>query len=139
MANHIEIISRGFIVRDGEVLLCKLKVNENYFFPGGHVEYGENAEEALKRELKEEIGVEISGLNFWGICENTFVGPQGECQEMNVVFEAEVEKKEFTVLEEHMEFGWFPIDEIRSMNVLPESLKKEFLEWNKEKKVFYIK
>jgi ADP-ribose pyrophosphatase YjhB (NUDIX family) len=139
MPKNIEIISRGFIVKDGEVLLCKLKVNENYFFPGGHVEYGENAEEALKRELQEEIGVEISDIKFWGICENTFVGPQGECQEINIVFSAELAQKEFMVLEDHMEFGWFAVDDIASKNVLPESLREEFLEWNKGKKVFYIK
>ena len=138
MSKNIEIISRGFIVKDGEVLLCKLKANKNYFFPGGHQEYGESAEEALRREIKEEIGESLGGVTFWGICENTFLGPKGECQEINLVFEADMKEKEINVLEDHMEFGWFPIDEIKLMNVLPESLKKEFLEWNEEKKTFYI-
>ena len=30
-----------------------------YYPPGGHVEVGESEEEALKREIKEELGLEI--------------------------------------------------------------------------------
>lgn len=31
-----------------------------YTFPGGHVEVGESYEETLQREIKEELGIEIS-------------------------------------------------------------------------------
>jgi len=137
MSKNIEILARAFIVKDGEVLLCKVKSKDNYFFPGGHVEYGESVENALKRELREEIGKELEDINFIGICENTFQF-MGEHQEINLVFEAQMPGRDFSVLEDHMEFDWFPLDKIESMNVLPESLKKEFLEWVKDKKVFYI-
>lgn len=35
------------------------KVGEEYGFFGGGINEGENAEEALKREMKEELGIEI--------------------------------------------------------------------------------
>ena len=49
----------GIIMRDGKVLLCRRKPGQKYElrweFPGGKVEPGETHEEALVRELREEI------------------------------------------------------------------------------------
>ncbi len=44
----------------GEVLLAKRGIEPNkgkYDLPGGFVEYGENAENAVKREIHEELGL----------------------------------------------------------------------------------
>ena len=51
----------GLIVNDeGKVLLCDSHKWPNvYTVPGGHVELGETFEEALKREIKEEVGLDV--------------------------------------------------------------------------------
>ncbi len=51
----------GVIIKDGKILLIRrVKNGEEYFvFPGGGVEEGETQEEALKREMKEETGLDI--------------------------------------------------------------------------------
>jgi 8-oxo-dGTP pyrophosphatase MutT (NUDIX family) len=49
----------GFIVRDGEILVMSNKSNDKLWFPGGGVEIHEKLEEGLKREVKEETGLEI--------------------------------------------------------------------------------
>ena len=41
---------------DGKLVLCKHKVRDTYEFPGGHIEAGESAEDAARRELYEETG-----------------------------------------------------------------------------------
>lgn len=49
------------IFRDGQVLLiCRAKppLEGLWSLPGGHIELGEPAEEAARRELREETGVE---------------------------------------------------------------------------------
>lgn len=55
------------LVRDGKVLLVKRgrpPVQGLYAFPGGKVDPGESDEEAARRELLEETGLEADGLSF---------------------------------------------------------------------------
>ena len=53
----------ALIEENGKILVCQRMENDRFGsqweFPGGKVEKGEVKEEALKRELKEELGVEI--------------------------------------------------------------------------------
>jgi len=46
--------------------------------PGGHVRSNESMDEALKRELREELGIKVKGLKF--ICKNFYVASNGERQ-----------------------------------------------------------
>lgn len=50
------------MVRDGRVLICRRRADQahplKWEFPGGKVEAGESPEDALRRELWEELGIE---------------------------------------------------------------------------------
>ena len=56
-------VAAGVILQNGRILLAQRPPSdpmEDYWeFPGGKLEPGESPEEALTRELKEELGVEI--------------------------------------------------------------------------------
>ena len=65
-------VAVGVLLRpDGCFLLTSRpagKVYEGYWeFPGGKVEPGESVEEALRRELREEIGLEIGAVHPWKV------------------------------------------------------------------------
>jgi 8-oxo-dGTP diphosphatase len=65
-------VAVGVLLRaDGAFLLTSRpqgKVYEGYWeFPGGKVEPGESVEQALRRELQEEIGVTIGAVHPWKV------------------------------------------------------------------------
>ena len=64
-----EVAVGVLINAQGEFLLTSRpvgKVYEGYWeFPGGKLEAGETVEQALRRELQEEIGITIEGAQPW--------------------------------------------------------------------------
>ena len=65
-------VAVGVLIRaDGQFLLTSRpagKVYEGYWeFPGGKIEAGETVEQALRRELQEEIGITIAAARPWRI------------------------------------------------------------------------
>ncbi|MBN1977349.1 MAG: NUDIX domain-containing protein, partial [Anaerolineae bacterium] len=58
---------------EGKVLLVKsYKWPDQYVIPGGHIKLGEAMEEALKREMKEETGLDIYDIEHAWVGESVF-------------------------------------------------------------------
>ena len=49
-----------------------------FCLPGGHVKQHESKEEALRREMREELGIEVEKVKF--VCRNFYVASNGEKQ-----------------------------------------------------------
>lgn len=58
--------------------------------PGGFVDFNETLEEAVVRECREEIGVEITGVKFLCSAPNTYVYKNVEYKTCDVFFTAEL-------------------------------------------------
>ncbi|MDR3725254.1 MAG: (deoxy)nucleoside triphosphate pyrophosphohydrolase [Terracidiphilus sp.] len=60
----LRFVAAGLIVRGGEVLIGQRRPDQPmallWEFPGGKIEAGETAEEALARELCEELGIQAT-------------------------------------------------------------------------------
>ena len=52
---------RAIIIKDSKILLIhRFKNGEEYWvFPGGHIEAGESFDQALSREIQEELSLEV--------------------------------------------------------------------------------
>ena len=59
---HIEVVA-GLIFRDGRLLACQRHESAafplKWEFPGGKIEVGESHMDALRRELREELGIAV--------------------------------------------------------------------------------
>ena len=64
--NYPEATVGALIVDDnGEILLVRsYKWGRKYIVPGGHIELGERSEAAIKREVKEEVGLEVEPVRL---------------------------------------------------------------------------
>lgn len=61
----------AIVEKDGKVLLIYRKnFPFGYALPGGFVDYGESVEEAVKRELREETGLELIESKLFGVYSN---------------------------------------------------------------------
>lgn len=64
-------VAAGLIVRDGRYLIARRKADVHlgglWEFPGGKRETGESLEECLRRELREELGIEITEPSFYRV------------------------------------------------------------------------
>ena len=60
-AKALRFVAAALILRGEEVLICQRKAGSpmglKWEFPGGKLEPGESPEEALRRELEEELGI----------------------------------------------------------------------------------
>jgi 8-oxo-dGTP diphosphatase len=60
----LRFVAAALIVRGGEVLIGQRRPDQpmalQWEFPGGKIEAGESAEEALARELHEELGIQAT-------------------------------------------------------------------------------
>ncbi|CAE6918038.1 NUDIX domain [Vibrio sp. B1REV9] len=52
--------SAGIIVKDGALLVLRSKGKDTSYAPGGKLDSGETPEQALCRELLEEVGIQIT-------------------------------------------------------------------------------
>jgi len=56
------VVSAGIVSRNGKIMLCQRRPGDRmelkWEFPGGKLEQGESPQQALERELREELAIE---------------------------------------------------------------------------------
>jgi 8-oxo-dGTP diphosphatase len=123
MGSH-HFVAAAVLVKSNRVLLCHRHPNRRWYpdvwdIPGGHIDPGETPANAVRRELREELGVEIRiesdhsfrvsdpapdlTLHIWVVSEWT-----GEIANL--------------APDEHDEIGWFSVAELGALELADSAL-----------------
>lgn len=109
------------LIQDGEKILLQNRVKKDwkgYTLPGGHVEAGESFVDAVKREMKEETGLDILNPKLVGIKQFPFKNEEGvDCRYIVLLFKAEEFKGE-VVSSSEGEMTWVRYDKLSSMDTV---------------------
>lgn len=118
-APALRFVAAALIVRDGEILICQRRPDQpmglQWEFPGGKLEPGESPEEALARELHEELGISAQiGRRVTHIRHNYRNGGAVDLQFFAVrEFEGEIENRIFAQLR------WARLKDLPEYDFLP--------------------
>ena len=117
---HIEVVA-AVIYKDGEIFATQRGYGEfegMWEFPGGKIEPGESCEVALKREIHEELGVDIEVGEL--ICTTEYDYPSFHLTMhcfLCGIASGEIE------LREHKSARWLTKDTLNDVNWLPADLE----------------
>jgi 8-oxo-dGTP diphosphatase len=107
-------IAEALIIVNSKILLVQQRKPGAYAlwsFPGGHVEAGETPEQAVYREVREELGLALVDAKPFNIYQ--LATPTGEL-ELNA-FTGSIEGNIILKDDELMAYGWFSLDSLESM------------------------
>lgn len=131
----IELLVRGVLVQNGHLLVCRNRRKGNVYLPGGHIEWGETATQALRREMREELGQGVRVGRFLGGCEYTFMEDRHRIWEINLCFAMYAPRlrapKAPRSAEGKIEFFWIPLRRVPHSELLPNILRAHIPRWVK--------
>ena len=111
-----------------KILLFKSSNRDFYMLPGGKVNELESSEDAFKREVKEETGLEISIIDFKCFSECVVTDKEMTYQQVEAIYESsyndEINNDEFNGLEGNwILFKWFNINDLDNVLIEPKEIK----------------
>jgi len=122
--NLPKVVVGGLIFQNKKILICQRKKKgdhpSKWEFPGGKLKDNENYQEALKRELKEELTIEINEMFFF---DEYFYEYKKLSKNLKIVFfqifqfEGEIQNKV------HQQFKWIDISKLGDYDFLEGDLK----------------
>jgi 8-oxo-dGTP pyrophosphatase MutT (NUDIX family) len=131
---HFNYRTAAVVVHDGHVLICREVNGDFWFLPGGRCEMMETSHEAVRREVREELGVEAGVERLLWIAENFFVLGERRFHEIGLYFlvalpvdSPHLDKTRLFSYREgadlDFEMRWCPLIEVPTINLQPGFLR----------------
>lgn len=130
----------GVLILNGKILLQRPTNDIGYAYPGGHVNFGETSENALIREFKEEINVDIKPTKLLWIGENFFPWGKRDCHQICLYYLVDLcdasqisLNGSFYVQDKlaektwKLEFSWINLSTLKDIELYPENTKMKLI------------
>lgn len=121
----------ALIVEEGKLLV--VEDEDGFYTIGGAIQVGERTEEAVIREVKEELGVKAQARQLAFVVENRF--EQAGVHFHNIEFHYLVDLLEDAPLtmqedERQLPCRWIALDDLHTVDLKPAFLKSSLPEWD---------
>jgi ADP-ribose pyrophosphatase YjhB (NUDIX family) len=131
----------ALILRDGKLLLVKRGAQPGFgkwSVPGGLVELGENVQDAMVREVKEEVGFDVEAVKLTDVADTITLDNDGRVQYHFVVvnFIARIVGGELKTGTDILEAKWVPVEEVEKVNLT--SSFRAFFEKHKLEVMWFV-
>lgn len=113
----VEVVA-AIIKNDKNEILCVQRnlnkfdyISKKFEFPGGKIEAGESKEDALKREIQEELVMDIQIEEFYLTVHHQY-------PDFNLIMHSFIcsSQSSSPILKEHIDFKWLTTDELMQLN-----------------------
>ena len=125
----LNVRSGIIIIKDNKILLHKNDNKDNYCLPGGGVKFLESSEEAIIREIKEEINLDIKVEEFVTTIESIFEKDGIKFHEIYFIYKGsfindiDTNKIIKNVEGKPIKYGFVDLDKIDDYYILPVIIK----------------
>jgi len=131
----------GFIHREGKVLLIRRKFDPNkgrWAPPGGLLEVGEDPEQAARREVREELGLEVEMEGLLQVANEVIKDEEGRIKYHFVLVDYLMRPlgEKITLNEESDEYAWFEPSAVEGLETTANTklITRKFAEVMKERR-----
>jgi len=105
----------ALIISGNEILLTTRAIDPHkgkLDIPGGFVELNETFEDAVRREVREELGVEVRNLEYFNSISDRYLFSGFDEYILNVNFKVSVDSEDFKPADDISDAAYYPLDEI---------------------------
>ncbi|MCB2342901.1 NUDIX hydrolase [Clostridium estertheticum] len=126
----------GVITDDKRILLHRVIDNDFWVLVGGRVQMLESSECAIKREIKEELGVDIEINRLLWTVENFFKFGDKDYHELSTIYLVNLPKESWIINQQgsfdgiegkRLIYKWFNFDELNLLNIKPSFLIEKLI------------
>ncbi len=132
---RINCRAAGVIIHNNKILLHR-DINKSYYaLVGGRIKFGETSDEAIVREIKEELGKDVEIIEFITVVENLFKLNNRNYQEYLFIYKLEFKNEKDKLIEttlknvegeeeSHVQYEWVDLNDLDNVIIKPKIFKE---------------